>query len=242
MSKTLYTIITSALGILAIVLIDSVIIPAMKASQKKEYVIIADHIEPRSITNSLVKEVSKQLRDYQASENKMKKRDVKITVVDLSTLNLPTLNASVSPAQAPIEDKSVKQWGQMVNSADGIIFLVPNYNQGYPAIFKNSVDLIWEPWHTKPVAVIGYSLYGEDGNNLINSFGDVLTIVKTEQVKPALYLPNVTHHSLFNAQQEKELRELFDKLVNSSHKGNFITRIKNAVSSTFMRMLLKFTN
>ncbi|HEX2977627.1 MAG TPA: NADPH-dependent FMN reductase [Candidatus Babeliales bacterium] len=241
MSKTLYTIITSALGILAIVLIDSVIIPAMKAGQKKEYIIISDHIEPRSVVNSLIKEISKQLRD-QASENNVKKRDVKVTVVDLSTLNLPTMNAAVSPAQAPIEDKSVKQWGQMINSADGIIFVVPNYNQGYPAIFKNSIDLIWEPWHTKPVALIGYSLSGEEGENLVHSFGDVLTITKTEQVKPALYLPNVTHHSLMNAQQERELRELFDTLIKSSHSGNFITRIKNAVSSTVMRMLLKFTN
>lgn len=40
------------------------------------------------------------------------------------------------------------------------MWVVAEYNHGYPAPLKNAVDTIYKEWENKPVAFVGYGGYG----------------------------------------------------------------------------------
>ena len=36
------------------------------------------------------------------------------------------------------------------------MFLLPEYNRGYPAVLKNALDHLWYEWNSKPLGLVGY--------------------------------------------------------------------------------------
>ena len=40
--------------------------------------------------------------------------------------------------------------------ADGYVLVTPEYNFGPPAVLKNALDHVYDPWNNKPVAFVGY--------------------------------------------------------------------------------------
>lgn len=231
MKKILYTVSIVALSFIAFAVADILVIPQVRAHQKKQFLIVADNVQAQSAKHALIELI--------VNDIKKNNPNIDVNVVDLSALNLPMLTASTSPAQAPIADEAVKRWAELVNSAQAIIFMVPNYHRGYPAIFKNCIDLIWEPWHTKPVAVFGYSLADEDGANFIDSFNNLLSIIKTERIG-SVYVPNLNNQ--LNAQTHEKIDRVLDQLIDASNQSNYLKKIKNAITSKLLRFILKMTN
>lgn len=86
--------------------------------------------------------------------------NVEIEVIDLAKINLPFLNEPNQPADAKYENESTKKWSQTVDNLDGFIFVIPEYNHGYPAPLKNALDTIYKEWRKKPVAFVGYGVLG----------------------------------------------------------------------------------
>lgn len=82
-------------------------------------------------------------------------------LVDLTAFPLPFFDAP-PPAQTqrdyPNED--VAKLGRTIDRADGFIVLTPEYNHGYPAIFKNAMDWTYVEWRRKPMAFVGWGSVG----------------------------------------------------------------------------------
>ncbi len=140
MKKIFSIILVIIFAIVVFCFFDWIIIPRMKAQQQKQFLIIADNVQANPFKKRLIEHIAQEITQKNAK--------IEVKIADLATLSLPQLSARVSPAQAPTVELKVKEWADQINAAHAIIFVIPNYHRGYPAIFKNAIDLIWEPWHT----------------------------------------------------------------------------------------------
>lgn len=85
-------------------------------------------------------------------------KDIEIETVDLKELNLPQFEEPVSPMMNPERKPEgvVKQWLDTLASADGLVFITPEYNHGMPGGLKNAIDLIDHQVTKKPFALVGH--------------------------------------------------------------------------------------
>ncbi len=90
--------------------------------------------------------------------------------------------------------------------------------------------------------MIGYSLSNEDGINFIQSFNDVLVTIKTEQIKPLIYMPNIAQESTLNPEMQLAVTREINQLIDASNQSNYFKKMKNAITSHLLRIILKFIN
>ena len=79
-----------------------------------------------------------------------------LEIVDLN--DLPMYNQDLEAAP-PNEWKNLRK---QITSADGVLFVTPEYNRSIPAVLKNAIDIGSRPkenntWNTKPGAIISIS-------------------------------------------------------------------------------------
>lgn len=90
------------------------------------------------------------------------RKDTTVTVADLKGIDLPFFdseNIPASPDFAPT-DVRVLAWTKLVDEADGVILLMPEYNHSMSALQKNAIDWIYTEWNDKPVSIVGYGWSG----------------------------------------------------------------------------------
>lgn len=114
--------------------------------------IVTGSVRPNSVNKSMVEAVKKDLES---------RDDVTVTVANLAELNLPFFDAPTPPSadgyEAPHD--SVKQWGALVEDADGVVLVAPEYNHALSAVLKNALDWLYKEWTNKPTAFVGYGWY-----------------------------------------------------------------------------------
>lgn len=105
-------------------------------------------IRPNSVNEKVVPLVVSQLQEKGANA----------VVADLKELHLPFFDSPVTtsnPAFAPT-DENVQRWTKMVADADGVVFVMPEYNRTMSPVQLNAIDWIGKEWKDKPVALVGY--------------------------------------------------------------------------------------
>jgi len=80
------------------------------------------------------------------------------TTFEYADLNMPLYNHDLE-ADYPAEAQALKT---LVESADGVLFVTPEYNRSFPGVLKNAIDWASRPWGTnsfdgKPAAIAGVS-------------------------------------------------------------------------------------
>ena len=79
------------------------------------------------------------------------------------------------------------QFSAKIKNADGVIIVTPEYNGGYPSSLKNVIDLLYDEWKRKPIAIATVSTGQFGGSQVITSL--VFTLWKIGAfLVPALYL------------------------------------------------------
>ncbi len=113
-------------------------------------------------------------------ENLSAREGVEVSVADLVAMNLPFMNAPMPPSQPAYEitDESVKKWSDMVKGADGVVFVMPEYNHSMTAIQKNAIDWLYHEWVGKPIALVAYGFYA--GRHSIAQFEEINTVIKAK--------------------------------------------------------------
>ena len=81
--------------------------------------------------------------------------DLTIELLDLRDWPLPFFNHPKAPTSGEIAPEAQK-WAEKIDSADGYVFIPPEYNRGYPAVLKNALDHLWYQWNNKPLGLVGY--------------------------------------------------------------------------------------
>lgn len=96
-------------------------------------------------------------------ENKISKADI----IDLKEYNFPIFDERLRLQKDPAP--GALEFAERIRSASGVIIVVPEYNGGYPASLKNVVDLLYDEWRKKPVAISTVSDGPFGGTQVITS-------------------------------------------------------------------------
>ena len=94
-------------------------------------------------------------------------------LLDLAEVGLPLLDEPLKASLQQYEHEHTRQWSRTVSSYSGFLFVSPQYNWGYPAALKNSLDYLYHEWHDKPAAV---ATYGTRGGN--RAAAQLLTVLQ----------------------------------------------------------------
>ncbi len=84
----------------------------------------------------------------------------RVEIVDLADLRPPMLDEPAMPAIGNYQNAHTKAWAEIVSEADGIVFVTPQYNGGYPASLKNAIDYLFAEWRDKPALIVSYGGHG----------------------------------------------------------------------------------
>src|SRR5690606_12737365 len=103
--------------------------------------------------------ISASVRDNRRShrtalffEKYLKENDYGTTeILDLDELDFPLFSGRLKNLEDPGEQ--VIQFAESIKKADGVLIVTPEYNGGYPASIKNAIDVLYDEWYHKPVAI-----------------------------------------------------------------------------------------
>lgn len=109
-------------------------------------------------------------------------------IVDLSKYAFPVFEERLK--YQPVPPAGLLDYASRIRSADGIIIVTPEYNGGYPASLKNAIDVLYEEWHRKPVAIATVSDGSFGGTQVITSLQFTLWKIRAWTVPAMFPVPN----------------------------------------------------
>jgi NAD(P)H-dependent FMN reductase len=143
-----------------------------------------------SIISSSVR-IGRKSHRVAAYFQKFLEREYKATseILDLSIYQFPVFTERLKYQPSPSPD--VLDFADKIKRADGVIIVTPEYNGGYPASIKNVIDLLYDEWHHKPIAISTVSDGSFGGTQVITSL--LFSLWKMHAwVIPAMFpVPNV---------------------------------------------------
>jgi NAD(P)H-dependent FMN reductase len=77
-------------------------------------------------------------------------------LVDLADHGLGNLDEPGNPNAQQYQHDHTRAWGALIDSFDGYVFLVPEYNHSYPGALKNALDYVYREWNDKAAGIISY--------------------------------------------------------------------------------------
>lgn len=109
-------------------------------------------------------------------------------LLDLLAYDFPIFHERLRLQKEPLAQ--AVDFGRRIREADGVIIVTPEYNGGYPAALKNAIDLLYDEWRRKPVAVAAVSDGGFGGSQVLTSLGFTLWKIGVLLVPSMLRIPN----------------------------------------------------
>ncbi|MBU5345923.1 NAD(P)H-dependent oxidoreductase [Virgibacillus sp. LDC1] len=79
--------------------------------------------------------------------------DANYEIVDIADYKLPLLGEADATEQATA-------WNNKLNSLDGFVFIVQEYNHSISGSLKNALDFAREPWNNKAAGIVSYGSVG----------------------------------------------------------------------------------
>lgn len=116
-----------------------------------------------------------------------------VALLDLAELALPLLDEPNIPRLRQYTQQHTKDWSALVEAADAVVFVTPEYNFGYPATIKNAIDYLHGEWHHKPVGFVSYGGVSA-GTRAVQQLKQVVT---TLRMLPVFEGVNIAWHPQF---------------------------------------------
>jgi NAD(P)H-dependent FMN reductase len=128
-------------------------------------------------------------------------------LIDLNEYQFPVFNERLKYLPEPSE--KLLDFAARIKAADGVIIVTPEYNGGYPASLKNVVDVLYDEWRRKPIAIATVSdgIFG--GTQVITSLSFSLFKIRAWLV-PAMF-PTPKVKEAFDEQGNPTDKEAVDK-------------------------------
>jgi|GEM_PF-38864 len=82
--------------------------------------------------------------------------EAQLVPVSLADLDLPFLDEAEHPMAGVYRGRHSRHWSALVDSVDGFVFVVPEYNHGMPAVLKNALDYLAREWAWKSAGFVSY--------------------------------------------------------------------------------------
>ncbi len=178
----------------------------------------------KKITVHIILGSTRQERSSEKIAQLLKKKtdlkpEVSAEIIDLRDYALPFFNDSVAPAsRKEITDPQVKKWSDKISQADAFIFIVPEYNAGYPGVLKNALDSLYKEWNNKPVGFVGYSGGPSGGKSAIAQLHTVAQALKMIPIGCDVFIPTAwkalgTKGDFADKTIEQEFTTLINQLI-----------------------------
>ncbi len=117
-----------------------------------------------------------------------KREDLSVEILDLKEYALPLFAEAVSPLYSGGNYRlpETKAWAQKIAEGDGFIVITPEYNHGYPASLKNSLDYLYGEWVDKPVAFVAYG--SEGGARSVEQLRQVVVELRMAPIQESVHI------------------------------------------------------
>lgn len=148
-------------------------------------------------------------------------------ILDLKAYNFPLFDERLSKQPNPIP--AAKEFSERVKAADAVIIVTPEYNGGYPASLKNVVDLLYNEWRRKPIAIAACSDGQFGGTQVVTSLQFTLWKIGALTVPARFHASNVdkSYDELGNPGD----KELTEKLANG-FVGEILRYVESSARTT----------
>lgn len=80
--------------------------------------------------------------------------DANYEIVDIADYNLPFLGTTDG------SEPGIAKWNEKLDSLDGFVFIVQEYNHSITGALKNALDLAREAWNDKAAGIVSYGSTG----------------------------------------------------------------------------------
>ena len=112
-----------------------------------------------------------------------------VEIIDLNKYKFPIFDERLRYQKNPTD--AMLDFSKRVKNADGVLIVTPEYNGGYPAALKNAIDLLYDEWHRKPVAIstVSDGIFG--GTQVITSIQFSLWKIRAWTVPAMFPVPKV---------------------------------------------------
>lgn len=113
--------------------------------------------------------------------------NAEVEILDLKDYPLPFFEEPTSPSYTEGNyNPQVEQWAKKVAEADGFIILAAEYNHGYTAVLKNSLDYVFREWNRKPVGFVGYG--GVGGARAVEQLRQVVAELEMASTRNSVHI------------------------------------------------------
>jgi len=155
-----------------------------------------------------------------------------VEMLDLQEYKFPIFEDRLSGMKEP--PSGAQQFAEKIKTADGVLIVTPEYNGGYPASLKNAIDLLYNEWKRKPVALATVSNGQFGGCQVITSL--IFTLWKIGVcLVPALYPGPAVQDAYAEDGRpkdkdvtEKRAKVFIGELLLCMYQGKFIPETANA--------------
>jgi NAD(P)H-dependent FMN reductase len=115
--------------------------------------------------------------------------EVTADIIDLMEYDFPIFHERLKFLVNPTSE--VVEFTGRIKSSSGIVIVTPEYNGGYPASLKNVIDLLYDEWHRKPVAIATVSTGVFGGSQAVTSLQFTLWKMHAWTVPATFPVPQV---------------------------------------------------
>jgi NAD(P)H-dependent FMN reductase len=139
-------------------------------------------------------------------------------LIDLAELNLPFMDEPNHPRLHQYQNQHTKDWSATVARADAFVFVLAEYNHGYPAPLKNAIDYLHREWQHKPAGFVSYGGVAA-GTRAMQMLKPVLAALNMTPLVEAVNIPFVQQsindegHFVPDDITETAARVMLDSLV-----------------------------
>ena len=82
--------------------------------------------------------------------------DADYELIDLADQDLGNLDEPGNPNHQRYAHAHTQAWGKLIDSFDGYVFVVPEYNHSFPGALKNALDYVYREWNDKAAGIVSY--------------------------------------------------------------------------------------
>lgn len=112
-----------------------------------------------------------------------------VTFIDIKDYNLPVMEQRLKDMENP--PANLLELSDKLMSADGIVFVTPEYNNSYSGALKNTVDYFTKEWGKKPIGIVCGSNGKQGGINASNMLQLLILAIRAFPMPQKLLVPEL---------------------------------------------------
>jgi NAD(P)H-dependent FMN reductase len=113
-----------------------------------------------------------------------------VEVADLARIELPLLDEPNHPRLRQYTRPHTEAWSAIVDPADALVFVMPEYNHSFTAPLKNAIDYLNREWQYKPLGFVSYGGIAA-GARAVEALIPVVATLKLVPLVEAVQIPFV---------------------------------------------------